>query len=301
LRIGDDVIQRRTLARETVLEGVGLHTGRTVRLTLVPAPAEHGVVFERTDLGARIPATLDHAGRAFYATVLERDGASVSTVEHLLAALYALQVDDVLVRLDGPEVPILDGSARPFVDAILGAGRVELPVSRRYIHLVRPVAVERDDKRIAAHPAADFRVTYAIDFDHPMLGYQELTVGLWDENAFTAKLASARTFTFERDVEALRQSGLARGGSLDNAVVLGDSEVLNADLRFPDEFVRHKILDLTGDLALLGHPLRAHVVAYRAGHDLHGELARLIARRRDCWHLSPWSERPVDADAPTER
>jgi UDP-3-O-[3-hydroxymyristoyl] N-acetylglucosamine deacetylase len=293
------MIHRRTLASDAVLEGVGLHTGKRVRLELVPAPAEHGVVFERSDLGARIPATLEHAGPAFYATVLERDGASVSTVEHLLAALSALQVDDVLVRLDGPEVPILDGSARPFVDAILGAGRVELAAVRRYLHLVRPVVVERDGKRIAAHPAPDFRVTYAIDFDHPMLGYQELTVSLWDERAFTTKLASARTFTFERDVEALRQSGLARGGSLDNAVVLGESEVLNDELRFPDEFVRHKILDLTGDLALLAHPLRGHVVAYRGGHDLHAELARHIARRRDCWHLSPWSASPLDVETPT--
>jgi UDP-3-O-[3-hydroxymyristoyl] N-acetylglucosamine deacetylase len=294
--------QRRTLASVAVLEGVGIHTGHPVRLTLHPAAAEHGIVFERTDCGgARIPATLDHAGPANYATVLERDGVSVSTVEHLLAALSALGVDDVLVRLDGPEVPILDGSARPFVDVILRAGRAELPAERLYIHLVRSVVVERGDKRIAAHPAPDYRVTYAIDFDHPMLGYQELTVSLWDESAFTAKLAAARTFTFERDVVALRQSGLARGGSLDNAVVLGESEVLNAELRFPDEFVRHKILDLTGDLALLGHPLRAHVVAYRGGHEMHAELARHIARRRDCWHLSPWSGRAVDVGASTER
>ncbi len=296
------MFQRQTLASTVAIEGVGLHSGRPIRLTLRPAKAGSGVVFVRSDLGgAEVPATLENAGPSFYATVIERDGVSITTIEHLMAALYALQVDDVRAELDGPEVPILDGSSQPFVDAIGRAGREELPVRRDYLNLIRPLELEVDDKKIAAYPAREYRVTYAIDFDHPVLGYQELSVSLWREGTFAKKLAPARTFTFERDVAALRKKGLALGGSLDNAVVLGDRGILNEELRFPDEFVRHKILDLTGDLSLLGWPLRAHVVAYRAGHDLHSRLARLIGEARDCWYLAPWSEESPNLEAAAHR
>ena len=282
---------RQTLASEARIEGVGLHTGLPVRLVLRPALAGSGVVFVRTDLGGvAIPARLEHAAEAFYATVLGEGALRVSTVEHLMAAVYALRIDDLRIELDAPEVPILDGSARPFVEALERAGRVELDVEREYLTLVRPVIVEERDKRIAAYPSREFRMTYAIEFDHPMLGYQELSASVWKAGDFAEKLAPARTFTFERDVELLRAQGLARGGSLNNAVVLGEGEVLNSELRFPDEFVRHKMLDLTGDLSLLGHPLRAHVVAYRAGHDLHARLARRIRDAREAWFLAPWTE-----------
>jgi len=285
------MFKRQTLGGSVSIVGRGLHNGAPVHLQLIPAPAGHGVVFVRTDAGdAEIPASIRYAGPSHYATTLERDGLGVGTIEHLMAALSALLVDDVRVELDGPEVPILDGSSRPFVDAILRAGRRELDEPRQYLTLVRPVTVEHDDKRIAAYPCREYRVTYALDFDHPALGYQELTASLWSEESFTAKLAPARTFTFAKDVEALRRRGLALGGSLDNAVVLGEDRILNPDLRFPDEFVRHKMLDLTGDLSLLGHPVRAHVVAYRAGHDLHARLARAIWDTRDAWYLAPWSE-----------
>jgi UDP-3-O-[3-hydroxymyristoyl] N-acetylglucosamine deacetylase len=281
--------QRQTIRREVGVEGIGLHTGRPIRLRLVPAAPMTGIVFRRVDAGgAEVPARVEHAGRSFYATVLEAGGTTVSTVEHLLAALYALRVDDVLVELDGPEVPILDGSATPFVELVARAGRVEHAVDRDYLTLVRSVVIEDMGKRIAAYPAPEYRVTYAIDFDHPLLGHQELSASLWDETAFVRKVAPARTFTFEHEVAMLRARGLALGGSLDNAVVIGDSGVLNSELRFPDEFVRHKMLDLTGDLALLGHPLRAHVVAFRAGHDLHARLARRIWDSRDSWYLAPW-------------
>jgi UDP-3-O-[3-hydroxymyristoyl] N-acetylglucosamine deacetylase len=204
-------------------------------------------------------------------------------------------VDDLRVELDGAEVPILDGSSRPFVELILDAGRTELPILRQYITIVRPIVVSRGDKRIAVYPNPEYRVTYAIDFDHPLLGYQELTASVWGEEAFAEKLAPARTFVLEREVEDLRRAGLARGGSLDNAVVIGESGVLNGELRFPDEFVRHKMLDLTGDLSLLGHPLRGHVVAYRSGHDMHGRLARRIWDSEDSWHLAPWHDRPPES------
>ena len=286
---------RQTIGREQTVRGTGLHSGAAVTLKLMPALPETGVVFVRTDAGGVVvPADLDWAGPSFYATVLCKDGVSVSTIEHLMAALYALQVDDVRVELDGPEVPILDGSALPFVESIAAAGLVPSSVLRQYITIVRPIEVTHEEKRIAVYPCPDYRVTYAIDFDHPSLGYQELTASLWGPGVFAEKLAPARTFTLEREVQALRRLGLAQGGSLDNAIVVGDSGVLNEALRFPDEFVRHKMLDLTGDLSLLGRPLRGHVVAYRAGHDLHGRLARRIRQCRGDWYLAPWTgEVPV--------
>jgi UDP-3-O-[3-hydroxymyristoyl] N-acetylglucosamine deacetylase len=199
-------------------------------------------------------------------------------------------VDDLRVELDAPEVPILDGSSRPFVDGILSAGRLELPAVRQYLTIVRPLSLAHEEKTISVHPHPEYRVTYAIDFDHPSLGYQELTASLWSAEAFAEKLAPARTFAFEHEVEALRKAGLGLGGSLDNCVVLGKDGPLNPPLRFPDEFVRHKMLDLTGDLSLLGYPMRGHVVAYRAGHDLHGRLARKIRESPDAWYLAPWTE-----------
>jgi UDP-3-O-[3-hydroxymyristoyl] N-acetylglucosamine deacetylase len=290
--------KRQTLASAVTIDGVGLHSGRPVRMRLVPAPAGTGIVFVREDAGGvEIPATLDHAGPSFYATVIREGEQTVSTIEHLMAALYALLVDDLRVELDGPEVPILDGSSKPFVDLILRTGRVELDARRDYMTLVRPIAVTLEDKRIAAYPCREYRVTYAIEFDHPVLGYQEPSASLWGEAAFAQKLAPARTFTFESEVEALRRNGLALGGSLDNAVVLGEQGALNPDLRFPDEFVRHKMLDLTGDLSLLGHPLRAHIVAYRAGHDLHARLARRIWNATDSWYLAPWTGESPNLEA----
>jgi len=284
------MLHRQTLAQETAIEGIGLHSGLRVRLRLVPVEAETGIVFVRTDAGgAVVPADLEWAGPCYYATVLSKDGVSVSTIEHLMAALYALQIDDIRVELDGPEVPILDGSSRPFVEAILAAGRRELPVIRQYLTMIRPVEITEEEKTIAVFPCPEYRVTYAIGFDHPLLGYQELTASPWGTEAFAEKLAPARTFVLEREVEALRSKGLAKGGSLENAVVLGENGVLNSGLRFPDEFVRHKMLDLTGDLSLLGRPLRGHVIAYRAGHDLHGKLARRIRQRSDSWYLAPWT------------
>jgi UDP-3-O-[3-hydroxymyristoyl] N-acetylglucosamine deacetylase len=220
----------------------------------------------------------------------------VSTIEHLMAALYALQVDDLEIELDAAEAPILDGSAKPFVEGILAAGFREHDVARQYLHVTKPLTVTHEDKRISVHPCSEYRVTYAIDFDHPAVGYQELTASLWRSDQFAEKLAPARTFTFEHEIAALRDRGLALGGSLDNAVVIGKAGVLNPPLRFADEFVRHKMLDLTGDLSLLGLPLRGHVVAYRAGHDLHARLARMIADAKESWYVAPWAD--IAAESP---
>jgi UDP-3-O-[3-hydroxymyristoyl] N-acetylglucosamine deacetylase len=289
---------RQTLASAVEIAGVGVHTGAVIAMRLLPAPAGTWVVFVRLDAGGvAIPATLDHAGPSFYATVLEKDGVTVSTIEHLMATLYALQVDDVRVELDGPEVPIMDGSSHPFVRAVLEAGLRALDVPRQYMTVVRPVVVSKGDKRVSVYPCPEYRVTYAIDFDHPLLRYQELTASLWSRAAFAEKLAPARTFTFEDEVQALRKAGLARGGSLDNCVVVAGDRFLNPDLRFPDEFVRHKMLDLTGDLSLIGHPLRGHVVAYRAGHDMHARLARRLRDATDCWYLATWVDGPEAAES----
>lgn len=289
---------RQTIGDALVFDGIGLHSGQAVHMRLVPAAAGSGIVFVRQDVnGLTIPATLSQVGPSFYATVLEKDGYQVSTIEHLMAALYALQIDDLRIEIDSGELPILDGSARPFVDAIARVGSVELSLEREYITLVRPIVVSQEEKRIAAYPSHEFRVTYAIDFEHPLVGYQELSVRLWHEDDFRIKLSGARTFTFEQDVEQLRSRGLALGGSLDNALVIGEDRILNPDLRYPDEFVRHKMLDLIGDLSLLGRPLRAHVVAYRAGHDLHGRLARRIWEAKDGWYLAPGPERNGESGA----
>jgi UDP-3-O-[3-hydroxymyristoyl] N-acetylglucosamine deacetylase len=281
---------QRTIREARTISGQGLHGGKPVTLTLRPSGADTGIVFVRTDAGGvEIPARAEFSGKANYATVLQHGGARISTIEHLLAALYALGVDNVRAELDSDEVPILDGSASPWVDLVLETGLVALDAPRLYIVITRPIEIEDGEKKISVHPAREYRVTYAIDFDHPNLGFQELTVSPWGVTAFRRMLAPARTFVLEKEVESLRRAGLARGGSLDNAVVVGEAGVLNERLRFPDEFVRHKMLDLTGDLALLGRPLCGHVIAFRAGHDMHGLLVQRILARADDWVLSPWA------------
>jgi UDP-3-O-[3-hydroxymyristoyl] N-acetylglucosamine deacetylase len=275
-----------TIRRQVEVAGIGLHSGARVRLRLRPAAAGDGVRFVRTDLGgAIIPATPQHLATCSYATQLRRGEASVLTVEHLLSALYGMEVDNAVAELDGPEVPILDGSAVPFLDLLAGAGVRALGQPRRYLQVTRPVALVDQGKEIVALPAADFRVSYRIDFPHPAIGRQERTVIL-SPIVYAREVAPARTFTFVREVDALREAGLAQGGSLTNAVVLDDERLLNATLRFDDEFVRHKILDLVGDLALLGRPLLGHVMALKAGHDLHGRLIRELLARSDSWRLA---------------
>ncbi len=273
---------RRTLRREVACTGIGLHTGRPVRLRLRPAPAEHGIRFRRTDVGVTIPATLAHIGAQDHATTLRHDGFSIGTVEHLLGALSGLGVDDVLVEVDGPEVPVLDGSAAPFVILLHEAGLRPLAVPRLYLKVLKPVEAVRGAKSARLVPCDHFEVRYAIGFDHPLLRHQSLALRL-SGRSFTELVAPARTFGFLREVEMLRKSGLALGGSLENAVVIGETGVLNNKLRFEDEFVRHKILDAIGDLALLGRPLLGRLEAHKAGHELHAAVARkLLATEGAC-------------------
>jgi UDP-3-O-[3-hydroxymyristoyl] N-acetylglucosamine deacetylase len=277
---------RRTLRREVACTGIGLHSGRTVRLRLLPAPAEHGIRFVRTDVGVEIPATLGHIGGQDHATTLCRDGVSVATVEHLLAALHGLGVDDARVEVDGPEVPVLDGSAAPFVILLHEAGLRPLAVPRMHLRVREAVEVVHGAKRARLVPAEHFEISYAIGFDHPLLRHQALSLRV-TPRSFTEALAPARTFGFLREVEMLRKGGLALGGSLENAVVIGETGVLNNKLRFEDEFVRHKMLDALGDLALLGHPLLGRLEAEKAGHALHAAVARKLLATPGAWELAP--------------
>ena len=276
---------QRTLRRSVSCTGIGLHSGNKVTLSLKPAPADTGIRFQRADLGGlEIPATVTHLGGIQYQTGLTREAVSVETVEHLLAALTALGIDNAIVELNSPEVPIMDGSAAPFVYLVNEAGVKRLQAPRRYLKVLRPISLTQGDKRIALYPSDHFKVTYSISFDHPLLRHQSRTMRVTEES-FIEEIAPARTFGFLKEVEMLRQRGLALGGSLDNAIVLGETGVLNIALRFEDEFVRHKILDVIGDLSLVGHPVVGHLVAHRGGHALHTAFAARILEEPDAWRL----------------
>ncbi len=284
---------QRTLRRAISCAGIGLHSGNKVTLSLKPAPVDFGIRFRRTDLGGvEIPATVEHLAGIQYATGLARDAGSVDTVEHLLAALVSLGIDNVVIELNHPEVPIMDGSAAPFIYLINEAGVKRLGAPRKYLKVRRPMALARGDKRIAIYPSDSFKVTYSIAFDHPLLRHQSRTIRITEES-FVEEIAPARTFGFLNEVEMLRQQGLALGGSLENAIVIGETGVLNNALRFEDEFVRHKILDVIGDLALIGHRIIGHVVAHRGGHALHTAFAAQVLQEQDAWELV---DAPIDPE-----
>ena len=276
---------QRTLKRSISCAGIGLHSGKKVTLSLKPAPAGSGIRFRRTDLGGiEIPATVAHVGTVAYATQLKLADARVETVEHLLAALASSRIDNAIIELNTPEVPIMDGSSAPFIYLVQEAGVRTLGESRKYLKVMRPVTLTRGDKQIALFPSDHLKVSYTIGFDHPLLRHQTRTMVV-TEDTFVDEIAPARTFTFLKEVEMLRQNGLALGGSLDNAIVIGDTGVLNSSLRFEDEFVRHKILDLIGDFALVGHPVVAHAVVHRGGHALHTAMAAQLLQESHAWQL----------------
>ncbi len=275
-----------TIASPVSLSGIGLHTGVPVTLRLTPAPANTGIIFKRTDLdNFLIEARSRNVARVAYATSLMKKGVLISTTEHLLSALAACKVDNAFAEIDNLEVPIADGSAAPFVKMISGAGLKRQRARRGYARVLKPVEVVEGSKRISIRPADEFRVTYRILFPHPLIGDQtaEFTFANCD---YAREIAPARTFGFFEEVEMLRKNGLIKGGSLENAVVLTRDSVLNPEgLRFPDEFCRHKVLDLIGDLALFGHPLIGHVVAERAGHAVHAALVSKLLREKNAWEL----------------
>ena len=275
-----------TIAASATTEGIGLHTGVYGHLTLTPAPAETGIVFRRTDLdNFPIEAQGHNVARVSYATSLMKQGVLLSTTEHLLAAIYSCGIDNIFVDIDSIEIPILDGSAEPFMQMLERCGIRKLRRRRRFLKVLKPLEVIEGDRRIGIYPANEFRVCCYVDFPHPLVGQQEFDIVV-NEDSFRRFLARARTFCFERDIQPLRAMGLIRGGSLENAIVLTESGVMNGPLRFPDEFSRHKSLDLIGDLALVGLPLLARVEAYKAGHALHTQLVSRLLADPSLWNIT---------------
>lgn len=283
---GGYLSHQNTIARPVSTEGIGLHTGVPVHVRLVPASSDTGIVFKRTDLdNFQIKANAKNVARVSYATSLMRKGVLISTTEHLLSALAAAKVDNAFIEIDNLEVPIVDGSALPFLRLIQEAGLKQQRAGRTYAKILKPVEVVDGQKRIAVYPADDFKITYRIAFDHPLIGEQERSFSM-SQPGYEAGIAPARTFGFFDEVEMLRKSGLVRGGSLENAIVLTRTGLLNPEgLRFPDEFCRHKILDLIGDLVMFGRPLVGHVVADRAGHAMHIALVSRLLREKSAWKI----------------
>lgn len=284
-----------TIRRPVEVEGVGLHTAVRSHLRLLPAPADTGIVFRRVDLdNFEIPAHVRNVARVSYATSLMKQGVLISTTEHLLAALYSCGVDNVYVELDALELPILDGSSKPFIEMLERAGTRRLRRQRRYIRVVKPLEFADGDRRIGIYPAEEFRVHCFVDYDHPAVGPQDVELAV-DRGTFSRELAPARTFGFVKDFVSLQAMGLIRGGSLANAIVLDDTSILNGPLRFADEFGRHKALDLIGDLALVGRPLLANIVAHKAGHALHTQLVTRLLEDRSLWTETTMNGAPAGA------
>jgi UDP-3-O-[3-hydroxymyristoyl] N-acetylglucosamine deacetylase len=283
-----------TLAGSVEAHGIGLHTAVPVQVRLMPAPPDTGYVFRRTDLGGfEIPATVESVAHCSYATTLMRTGVMLSTVEHLLSALRGCGVDNAYIEVDNLEVPIMDGSAEAFAEMIESAGLVDQPTARRALLVREKVSAVAGNRRISIEPADAYEIDCVIDFPHPLIGVQHRSVTL-DNGSFARDIASARTFGFIEEVEALRRANLIRGGSLDNAIVLTRHGMLNeTGLRFADEFVRHKILDIIGDLALLGMTVLGRVTAERSGHLLHAAMMASLLRNRAAWEI-------VDLPAPDE-
>ena len=281
------MIKQRTLKNVIRATGVGLHTGAKVYLTLRPAAPDTGIVFRRVDLEppVDIPAKAENVGDTRLSTTLTKDGARISTVEHLLSAFAGLGIDNAYVDVSAAEVPIMDGSAGPFVFLIQSAGVEEQNVAKRFIRIKRPVEVREGDKIARFEPFNGFKVSFGIDFDHPAMSEESRrSVIDFSSTSFVKEVSRARTFGFLRDIEMLRENGLAMGGSMDNAIVVDDFRVLNEDgLRYEDEFVKHKILDAIGDLYLLGHSLIGAFSGYKSGHELNNRLLKTLITQPETW------------------
>ncbi len=284
------MIGQRTLNNTIRATGVGLHSGEKVYLTLKPAPPNTGIVFCRTDLDpvVEIPALAENVGETTLSTTLIKDGVRVDTVEHLLSAMAGLGIDNAYVELSAAEVPIMDGSAGPFVFLIQSAGLQDQPVPKKFIRIKRKVIVEDGDKWASFEPFDGFKVSFTIDFDHPVFNdrLQEACVD-FSSTSFVKEVSRARTFGFMRDIEYLRSKNLALGGSMDNAIVVDDYRVLNEDgLRYEDEFVKHKVLDAIGDLYLLGNSLIGAFKGHKSGHGLNNKLLRALIAQEDAWEVA---------------
>jgi UDP-3-O-[3-hydroxymyristoyl] N-acetylglucosamine deacetylase len=284
---GRFMIYQSTLDNALTISGIGLHSGRQITMTLRPADTDTGIIFHRTDGERRvsIPAISANVVDTRLATVIGKDGLSVSTIEHLMAALSACGIDNLHIDIDGPEVPVMDGSAAPFVTMLQQTGNRIQDKRRKYLAIRKPITLVDGEKRVSIIPSRFFRITFDIAFDHPCIGLQHRAVKISSES-FRKEIAPARTFGFLHEVEYLKANGLALGGSLDNAVVIGEDGILNpGGVRFTDECVRHKILDAVGDFSLLGYRVLGHVKAYKAGHDINHQMVEKVLASTDCWQL----------------
>lgn len=288
------MIRQRTLKNTIRATGVGLHSGKKVYLTLKPAPIDSGIVFIRTDLepNVEITARAENVGETMLSTTLVKNGVKVATVEHLLSAMAGLGIDNCRIELSAEEVPIMDGSAGPFVFLIQSAGIQEQDAAKKFIRITREVTVEEDGKTATFVPFNGFKVGFSIDFDHPVFKNRNQDACIdFSSTSFVKEVSRARTFGFMRDIERLRAMNLALGGSVDNAIVVDEYKVLNEDgLRYDDEFVKHKILDAIGDLYLLGNSLIGEFKGYKSGHDLNNKLLRKLIKETDAWEVQTYED-----------
>ncbi len=279
--------KQRTLMNEVGCTGIGLHTGEKVKINLRPAPANSGIKFVRTDLKGRpeVEVRFDNVFDTTLATTIGTNGCKVSTIEHLMAAFFGLGIDNAVVELDGPEVPIMDGSAAPFVFLIKSGDIREQKSPKQFIVIKKPFKVDDGNRSVCIYPSKELKITYMIDFQHPLLRNQEYEL-TFSGRDFVREISTARTFGFLKDVETLKKNGLARGGSLDNAVVIDDFRIINEDgLRFDDEFVRHKILDFIGDISIVGSPIIGHFVVKKSGHFLNQHMLKKLMESKKHWKV----------------
>lgn len=279
------MIFQKTISKEVGTSGIGLHSGKKINLKLVPSYEDRGIRFFRSDKSNfMIEAKSEYISQLNYATTLAKEGYSITTIEHLLASIYALGISNIDIYVDAEEVPIMDGSASPYIVLFNEAGIKRLNKRMPYLKLLDTFFVGNKEKYIEAKPSNKFQINYCIEFEHPLIGVQEQSFVI-TKKIFREEIAPARTFGFLKNVEIMRKNGLALGGCLHNAIVLSENSVINNKLRFKDEFVRHKILDLIGDLSLLGYPILAEIKAYKAGHSLHCQLVSEILKNKDKWVL----------------
>lgn len=283
------MLKQRTLKKVVSASGVALHSGEKVKITLMPAPINSGIIFRRSDLPGmpEIQATPDAVYDTRMCSALEKNGARVATVEHVMSALAGLGVDNVIVDVDASEIPIMDGSSGPFIFLLQSAGVIEQSAAKKFIRIKKTVEVKDQDKWVKFEPYQGFKMDFTIDFAHPVFENSSNNVKIdFADNSYITEISRARTFGFMHEVEYLRANGLARGGSLDNAIVLDEFKILNSDgLRYEDEFAKHKVLDAIGDLYMLGHPLLGAYIAYKSGHGLNNQLIRALVADETAWEF----------------
>ncbi len=294
--------RQQTLARPVQCTGIGVHSGRQVNLKILPAATNHGIKFLRTDLPGKpiVSAHFNSVVDTSLATVIGADGVIVSTIEHLMASFSGLCIDNALVELDGYEIPIMDGSAAPFTRLLQSAGLQRQEALRCYFIIRQPISLREGAKSVTVFPAAHYRISYSIDFDHPLIQQQDFSVVVTRES-FDREISPARTFGFYYEIEYLKRYGLAQGGSLENAIVIDKDKILNTGgLRFTDEFVRHKLLDCIGDFSLLGMPILGHIVLKRSGHAFNHAFLEKFFASKDCWETRTFDDDPQLTQAQTK-